>query len=68
MRIKNRIVISDKISKLNICGRVRHPINSNRGKVKYGTRPAKRITSARRWVHGYSITAVPAKSVAHVSF
>jgi hypothetical protein len=51
------IVISDKISKLNI--------NES---VVCGYRPKKGINIARHCVNGYSITAAPAKSVTHVSF
>ena len=54
MRSEDSIVISDKISKLNIYGRVRHPINSNSGEVQCGTQPVKGINSARGWVNGYS--------------
>ena len=56
MRSEDCIVISDKISKLNIYGRVRHPINGNSGEVKCGTRPVKGINSARCWVNGYNVS------------
>jgi len=49
-------------------GRVQHPIYSNSGEVKCGYRPKNSIKIARRCVNGYSITAAPAKGVAHVSF
>jgi len=50
------IVISDKISKLNIYERVRHPINSNSGEVKCWTRPVNGINSARCWVNSYNVS------------
>jgi hypothetical protein len=55
MRSEDCIVINDKISKLNINGRVWHPIKSNMGEVKCWTRPVKGINSARRWVNGYNV-------------
>jgi hypothetical protein len=67
-RGKDCIVISDKISKLNIYGRVWHPINSNSGEVKSGTWPVKGINNAKHWVNGYNVSGAPAKSVTHVSF
>jgi hypothetical protein len=47
---------------------VRHPIYSDSGEVRGGTRPEKGINFSRLWVNGYSITAAPAKSVTRVSF
>jgi hypothetical protein len=52
MASEDSLVLSDKISKLNIDGGVRHPINSNSEAVKCGTRPVKGINSARGWVNG----------------
>jgi len=51
------IPISDKISKRNI---------NESAACSY--RPKKGINITRRCVNGYSITAVPAKSVTHMSF
>jgi hypothetical protein len=56
MRSEDCIVISDKISKLTIYGTGRHPINSNRGKVKCGTRQLKGINSAMRRVNSYNLS------------
>jgi len=49
-------------------GRVQRPINSNTREVWWGTWPENAITIARCCVHGYSITAAPAKIVTHVLF
>jgi len=49
-------------------GRVQHPIYTNSGEVKCGTRPEKGINILRRWVNCFSITAAPVNTVTHVSF
>jgi hypothetical protein len=51
-------VISHKISKLKIYGRVQHLINSNSRELKCGTHRLKGIHCARRSLNGYNITGV----------
>jgi hypothetical protein len=55
MRSEDSMVKSHKISKLDIYGRVRHPIKSNSREVKCGTQPVKGINSARHWVNGCNV-------------
>jgi hypothetical protein len=55
MQSEDCIVIRDKISKLNIYGRLWHRIHSNSSGVKRGTRMVKGINKSSHRVNGYNV-------------
>jgi hypothetical protein len=58
MRSEDCIVISDKMSNLNIYGKVQHPINGYKGEAQRATQLIKGMNRAKCWVTGYNVSGV----------